>query len=730
MSQDFADVPMSELFRLEGETHLATLTDRLLRLEKQPTPQNIEALMRAAHSLKGAARIVNFDGMVRLAHVLEDLFVSFQKSGAAPSREQIDGMLAAVDIMARMLGTVEEEYATWNEGEKQEILNSALEKLKGSPKAASTASVPPAQAPVPAKAPAADPSTQKDQYLRLTASNISRIVGLASESLVHTRSLPEVTRNLGQLRKHQAQMHAILDRLREQSLGQGSGGAPLLEEARQRSNSCARSLLDLQTTLDQFSRKADRLSARLYSETVSARMRPFGDILGGFPRFVRDTGKLLGKEVELRIEGEDTAVDRDILEKLDAPLTHLLRNAIDHGIEFPDVRALAGKPAEGTITISARHQSGRLLVEIRDDGRGISIERIRETVIARKLSPADLAANFSPAEVLEFLFLPGFSLKEEVTELSGRGVGLDAVQSEVKRLRGAVRIISDEGKGTTFQLSLPLTLSIVRALIVKIAGDPYAIPLTRIGRVLKVSNESVHTIEGREYVEHLGKKVGLIKAAQVLDLAEEASTQEQLSVVLFGEGEQTYGLVVEAFLGHRELVLLPLSPRLGKIQDVASGAILPDGSPVLVLEIDDLMRSMELLITGGRLSRVQMTTGSTRRQRKSVLVVDDSLTVRELERKLLQARGYDVSVAVDGMDGWNDLLITDIDMPRMDGIELVTLLKRDSRLRDVPAMIVSYKDREEDRRRGLDAGADFYLTKGSFHDESLLKAVAQLIGEP
>jgi two-component system sensor histidine kinase and response regulator WspE len=307
----------------------------------------------------------------------------------------------------------------------------------------------------------------------------------------------------------------------------------------------------------------------------------------------------------------------------------------------------------------------------------------------------------------------------------------------VHEVGGTVRVTTQLGQGTQFQLQLPLTLSVIRTLVVEIGGEPYAFPLARIRHVLKIARDDIETVQGRQHFSFGNEQIGLVAAHQVLGVEPAAIASDTLSVIVLGNKAARYGIAVERFLREQELVVRPLDPRLGKVKDISAAALLPDRSPVLIVDVEDLIRSIENLTTGGRVAQVRDIAGSTAaQQQKRVLVVDDSLTVRELERKLLDGKGYHVEVAVDGMDGWNaaraghyDLVITDVDMPRLDGIELVRLIKQDARLQSLPVMIVSYKDREEDRRRGLEAGADYYLTKGSFHDESLLNAVIDLIGE-
>jgi two-component system sensor histidine kinase and response regulator WspE len=328
-------------------------------------------------------------------------------------------------------------------------------------------------------------------------------------------------------------------------------------------------------------------------------------------------------------------------------------------------------------------------------------------------------------------------MKGSVTDISGRGVGLDVVQHVLKQIRGTVRIVTRRGQGTRFQLELPLTLSVARTLLVEVGGEAYAVPLAYIRHVGKVARRDVELLEGRAHFDLKGRSVGLVTAHQVLGLAPPQAAPDVLAVIVLGDATHGYGLIVDRFVGERELVVQSLDSRLGKIKDIAAGALMEDGSPALILDVEDVIRSIEKLASAGVLSGVARdASGAVDGKRKRVLVVEDSFTVRELERKLLVNGGFEVEVAVDGMDGWNaartahfDLVITDVDMPRMDGIELVTLIKSDPHLKPLPVMIVSYKDRPEDRHRGLDAGADYYLAKGSFHDETLLHAVVDLIGK-
>ncbi|MBA5956709.1 response regulator [Pseudomonas lactis] len=748
------DASLLELFSLEADAQTQVLSAGLLALERNPTQADqLEACMRAAHSLKGAARIVGVDAGVSVAHVMEDCLVSAQEGRLYLQPEHIDALLQGTDLLMR-IATPGNDVGPAD----IEAYVALMERLLDPSQPIAT----PAPKPEPIPAPRVDalllepelepapplgsdaPRQNKrmteggERVLRVTAERLNSLLDLSSKSLVETQRLKPYLASLQRLKRIQSNSLRALDALDGQlkSLDLNLEAQEALADTRRLLSEAQALLAEKNAELDEFGWQAGQRAQVLYDTALACRMRPFADVLAGQVRMVRDLGRSLGKQVRLEIEGEKTQVDRDVLEKLEAPLTHLLRNAVDHGIEPPEQRVLAGKPAEGLIRLRASHQAGLLVLELSDDGNGVDLERLRGTIVDRHLSPVETALRLSEEELLTFLFLPGFSLRDKVTEVSGRGVGLDAVQHMVRQLRGAVVLEQTAGQGSRFHLEVPLTLSVVRSLVVEVGEEAYAFPLAHIERMCDLAPDDIVQLEGRQHFWHEGRHVGLVAASQLLQRPPGQSPTDTLKVVVIRERDAVYGIAVERFIGERTLVVLPLDDRLGKVQDISAGALLDDGSVVLIVDVEDMLRSVDKLLNTGRLERIaRRSQQATEAPRKRVLVVDDSLTVRELQRKLLLNRGYEVAVAVDGMDGWNalrsedfDLLITDIDMPRMDGIELVTLLRRDSRLQSLPVMVVSYKDREEDRRRGLDAGADYYLAKASFHDDALLDAVVELIG--
>jgi two-component system, chemotaxis family, sensor histidine kinase and response regulator WspE len=758
--ENLNDLSMLDLFRMEVETQSAILTSGLLGLEQDAdATYRLGELMRAAHSLKGAARIVGRKAAVRVAHAMEDSFVAAQKQKRTPSEGLTDTLLAGIDLLNRIAQVSDEVIESWELEQQKEIETflTSLSSLNGAlaegGKAPAGRPSPPEVLPEAAKPLAVDstprppeatehrrrPVISSDRGLRVTTDNLNRLMGLAGEALVTSRWLDAFGADMLRLKRLQHQLGQVLDGLRDSlpaaSLDERTAGR--LTELRDRASDCQRSVGERLTDLERFDLRFVGFSTRLYHAVLDCRMGPFSDGILGFPRMVREVARTLGKRVRLDIQGESTPVDRDILERLKAPLDHLVRNSLDHGVESPLERHRLGKPEEGVVQLQACHSAGMLLITIGDDGCGVDPEAIRKVVVQRKLTTQETAQRMTDTELLEFLFLPGFTLRESVSEISGRGVGLDVVQTMVKEVGGRVRVSSQTGHGARFQLELPLTLSVVRTLLVEIGGEPYAFPLAHIDKALKLPKERIESVQGRQHFTLGEEQIGLVAAHQTLDLGDPPPIDGEVSIIVLGDSAGRYGLVIDRFIGERELVVRALDPRLGKVKNISAAALMQDGSPVLIVDIDDLKHSIENLESGPRLFRVGPQKGAEEeRKRKHVLVVDDSLTVRELERKLLDSRGYAVDVAVDGMDGWNavrtghyDLVVTDVDMPRLDGIELLKLIRKDSRLKSLPVMIVSYKDRQEDRSRGLESGADYYLTKASFHDETLLRVVADLIGE-
>lgn len=731
---DTGGFSMMDLFRVEVETQIGRLSQDLIRLEREgQNPAILESLMRASHSTKGAARMVGVLPAEKLAHLMEDYFVAAQASRVEVNAPAIDTVLSAADLLMAMSRA--EHLDQWEQDNTKALASiqerlSALMTPAAAPARTSPVSKPPVlPAPGPPVAPVAEVKSET-RTMRLAADRLDALLNLSGEAQVLGMWLTEFSQSLLDYKTRHAQLHSCLLQLESKTLP--ANARVQLEQALQLCGDGGRILLERLEALNEHDRRVQSVTKQLFEEVLLTRMRPFSDAVQNLNRMVRDLSRDLGKEAELQLQGLEVLVDRDILERLESPLTQLLRNALDHGIESALERSGQGKPEHGSLLVQARHSRGWLFISVVDDGRGLNYSALRERLVERNLCPPEVAERLSQEELIEFIFLPGFSSRTEVTEISGRGVGLDLVRQTLGEVGGRVVCRPASPYGLEFEIRLPIALSILQCLMVEIAGQIYGFPLARLDRALQVEHERVTSVEGRPWLEE--ENMALVMGHNLLGLPPTDQRGSTLSIVGLRHNEQNFGMVVDRFLGKEKLVTQRLDSRLGKLQHVTVGAILKDGTPTLVLDVDDLVRSMSRTLEDWRQEYFPRATVGEE-ERKRVLVVDDSITVREVERNLLRGLGYDVDVAVDGMDGWNavrsgrySLVVSDIDMPRMDGFELVRQIRADPLLSTLPIIIVSYKDREEDKMRGLEIGADAYLTKASFHDDKFAQTVRDLIG--
>ncbi len=680
------DQDMMGLFRIELETHSKALSDGILKMEQNPE-MSCGSLMRAAHSIKGAARIAGQDDLVKLAHAIEDYFSLIIERNCRFNTEDTDLLLHAVD--AFLIPERMQEYT-----EEVRALTSSIEARVTSDSSECSK-------------PKEIEEEETESVVRVTAEKLDRLLKASGQAMVETRQGEGIAGMIMTMKNHFIRLGGFVSELERKHL--------LSNEIRKRCHEdmqhASKDINRLIVAFEQYFSEISVHTETLYDELVGIRMRPFEDGLAGFPRMVREVARSLNKKVRFEIEGKLTEVDRDILQLLEAPLTHLVRNAIDHGIEPPEDRAKACKDEIGTIVVSASHQAGKLRIELRDDGRGIEIDRIRMKAIERGLISEELMAGLSEREILDFMFLPGFTTRDEVSETSGRGVGMDVVQTMVRTVGGEIGVESEPGSGTTFFLLLPLTLSVVRMLLAEIDGTIFGFPLNRIQRIVDSDDmeEGIRPVSGAKVL--LGREGAVINAGKA---------------IIIKTANESVGLIVDRLIVERDVLVTPLDRRLGKVQNIAATTITRHSEAAFIVDMDDLIHSIEGMRSPSRAGR---DTKSAR-----ILVVEDSITVREMERRVLEESGYHVEVATDGMEGWNmlrsgnfDLVVTDIDMPRMNGYELVGQIRRDPVRNWLPVVIVSYKDREEDRRKGIQAGANRFLNKGAFEDKAFLDTIKQLL---
>ncbi|MBI4493117.1 MAG: hybrid sensor histidine kinase/response regulator [Chloroflexi bacterium] len=742
---DFDFAAYLDLFKEEVAEHLRRMTEGLLALEADASDrQPLDDLFRSAHTIKGSARMMGLGEIATLAHRMEDVLSAFRAGALAPSAEHISLLLSGLDLLKRLVegagGEVPELPA--EHGKVLARLASALERpaaapVPGTPPAApagvpasesapSSAGASPQQAPGQAAASAAalrpttGASARQRDFLRVPVAKVDAILDLAGELTVrrgdgqhHVGALREVGAQIAEVR-------ALLAR------GEVGSAQLLAEQASARLESIARG------QRAEASWRAETI-ADLHAEITRVRMLPLSNVFGLFHRTVRDLSLQRGKEARLVVEGGETEVDKLILEGLQEPLLHLVRNAIDHGVEPPEARERSAKPRLATLRLSARQQGDRVEVAVADDGRGIDLGRVRQVAAARGLVSATQAAGAPDGELLALLFVPGFSTSEQITETSGRGVGLDAARAAVAELGGQVTLHSRPGEGTTCTISLPLTLAYTRALLVVVADQVLALPIATVEVVATVDQEQVSWLQGRAAVQVGGRMVPLVALAEALglDSAGRPAAGQQPMVIARG-GPQRIAFMVDRLLGEESVIARSLGPILRGARLVSAGAILPDGRIALLLNASHLIHTVTL----GEAARPGPASPRPAEPRaRRILVVDDAATTRELERAILVGAGYEVDTAVDGLDALEKLgqaaydgLVTDLEMPRLDGFELTCTLRRDARLRDLPVIIVTTRESQDDRRRGLEAGAQAYVLKSAFDQDNLLELLGRLVG--
>ena len=749
---DFDDLSIYEMFRMEAEEQVEQLQTRLLALKDGDTNEpKLRSLMRGAHSLKGAARVVGLNAAVRLTHAMEERFVAAQ-GGHAITQTEVDTLLRANDLLRDLAAVSEEDAPSWSASKESEIdalvtaltgtdatddvaaVTEAAPKEKSTQSASSNiADEPRVTDPESAAATSEHERRATDMNLRITSQRFDRIIAMSSDNLVQSQALVRLQEQMSRIQHRLERLvRSVADARRKALLNPEKQAAALKVIMAQGERDRAR-IGTLLNELDRMVHTHELNSERLHQEVLHARLRPFGDVVPNLRRLVRDVSAEMGKKVALQVSGEKTEVDRDILEKLRAPLEHLLRNALDHGLESTAARIAAGKPEEGTVKMRARHVNGRLVITLSDDGGGVHVAAVARRAIDRGLVKEDTAAVLSEAETLEFLFLPGFSTRNEVTEISGRGFGLDVVQSTVHESGGAVKIENAPGQGTTFEITLPVTRSLMRVMEVELENEVYAVPLNRISRIAAVTvamdAEGRASVEGRSDGDERIPVMHMMSALQNTNAPVQAGAAKVVFFLNERGQEAPIAFQIDRVVNETTVAVRQLDPRLGRMAAIAAVTLTEQNVPMLIVEPDDILR-LSLQV-----QRKAPAVTSEGEGRGSVLVVDDSATVRQMLRRTLLRARYHVATAEHGAEAWNllqvqpfDLLVSDVDMPEMNGIELVEHVRGNARLAHLPIILLSYKGRDEDRQRGLEAGADAYVTKGEFEEQAFLQVVTDLVG--
>jgi two-component system chemotaxis sensor kinase CheA len=779
-------------FRVEAEEHLQAMSAGLIEMENNPAQERyaeiVETVFREAHSLKGAARSVNLKMIETVCQSLESVFAALKGDRLAVSPPLFDLMQEAIADLGTLASADGEAMAVAGESAIATLLQRLDEALQGRQAQPATrrqmapvqrvSGVPPnddpaevqaatataivAHAPLPAPGLSSGTVRVSTQKLDAVMRQVEELLAPRLASAQRVRELHEVAASFAPWKKQRARLRPTLRLIERYAAKAGSGNGadggqfhlqaqelqvrelPKLLEFMESEQLFMKTLEQRLLRLGKFAahdwRTLAGMADSLLHDVKEMHLLPFSSLLETMPRFIRELARDQGKQAELVIGGGEIEIDRRILEEMKAPLIHLLRNCLDHGIEQPAIRQAKGKPPHGIITISiAQKDGGKIEIRVADDGAGIDTAKLKAAACKLKLVSAGEAEKLSEREAQALAFQSGISTSQIITDISGRGLGLAIVREKTERLGGNVALESSHGGGTAFRISLPLMVATFRGVLVRAGEQCFVIPALGVERVTRVEQQDIRTVENRATIALDGQAVALVSLGDVLELPRRGSTAdmpEKTAVVVLGAGSQRVAFRVDEILGEQEVLVKALGRQLARVRNVAGACVLGTGQVVAALNVPDMLKSAVGLgsaMTGAAPTPVAAAKPEAA-AKQSILVVEDSITSRSLLKNILESAGYQVTTAVDGMDGYTtlktgtfDLIVSDVEMPRMDGFDLTAKVRADKQLGELPVVLVTALETREHRERGIDAGANAYIVKSSFDQSNLLEVVRRLI---
>ena len=758
------DTELMAVFLEEAAEILESTESIVHAWQEDPANQDlVNELQRALHTLKGGARMAGFAPIANLAHALETLLQKRSAEGEQPGPALFELLEQVHDRLFAMRAAA----AAGQRLTEAEDLLRAIEVQRSDDQAAAAGEAPaaPAKRSAPEAAEVRDDVRGAQGAVRVRADLLDNLVNYAGEVSIYRARLDQ---QMGAIRFNLAELDQTVARLREQlrtmeieteaqilyrferereleGADRHQDFDPLeldrfsrMQELSRALSESVNDLLSIQGTLENLAREAEtlllqqsRVNTELQDGLMRTRMVPFANLVPRMRRIVRQTCQELGKQAQFKVLGAQGEMDRTVLERVIPPLEHMLRNAVAHGIEAPEARVAAGKPAEGAITVSLAREGADVVIRVSDDGGGINVAAIRRKAIEKGLMPEN--AQLSDRDVIQFIMGAGFTTAESVTQIAGRGVGLDVVATEIKQLGGTIEIDTVAGQGTTFTVRLPFTLAINQALLCQVGEEVYAIPLTSIEGVVRMSHEELEECfqhPHRAYYDYAGTRYEVRSLARLLGTGEPnlPGPGKRAPVVLMQTGDHHLAIQVDGMLGNREIVVKSVGPQISSVPGVYGATILADGRVVLILDLSTLVRM-------GAASQVAAEAASAQSASAApvVMVVDDSITMRKVATRLLERNGYQAVAAKDGVDAVArlqevvpDAMLLDIEMPRMDGYELATHMRNDPRLRNVPIIMITSRTGEKHRQRAMEIGVDRYLGK-PYQEADLLQNLREVL---
>ena len=707
-------------FKIEAAEHQEAIVKGMLQLEKQPSVADyqliVETTFREFHSLKGAARAVNQNNIEKLCQSLEGVFHQLKDGKAALNPQLTELLFHGVDVLNGFLSADHPEQEMNKDGNLAQLLKAIDNQLlasrivipsivvqETSPFATVheiPANVEQKQPNLPLNEPAiVEPLPQKET-VRIATAKLNRLLVQAEEFITAKATLAYLIQEIHLISHPQIQV--------------------------------------IQRDLDRFNHSFTRMADEMLFDIKSTLLFPFSSLTDIVPRIVRDLGKEFGKEIILKVIGAETEIDRRILEEMKDPLIHLIRNCIDHGIEKPDVRIKNGKAASGTIEINITQESGRKVeLVIRDDGVGINRARLKESAIKNSILSLEALEQISDKEVLSLVFRSGISTSPIITDLSGRGLGMAIVASKVDGLGGLISIESVSGIGTKFVISLPLTLSTFRGIVVKVCNQIFVMPTSAVERALRIKSNIIKYVESKPFLYDNGSNIALVNLADALQISgqrQKQNAENHISVLIVTMGYRKIGFCVDEVIGEQEGIVKDLGPQLVHVRNIAGATVLGNGQVIPILNVPDLIESAIYTQSTTNIFEQNSEASASIVSQQRILIAEDSITSRALLRNILETAGYAVKTSVDGLEAFQylqsdqfDLIVSDVEMPGMNGFELTAKIKNDARFSHLPVVLVTSLSSDYDKQRGLEAGANAYIIKSNFEQSNLVETIQRLI---
>lgn len=696
-----------EIFAQEAEEHLQLMRQGFMSMEKEGvSPEQVHELLRSAHTIKGSALMVNLNQLGELAHEMEEILKSVESGEKELTPELVDLMLVATDAVEALVAQAH------SGGEIGVNVDSIMESLKAGKliRGVDEKKVSAGEK--------AYSGSERRKTIRASVQRLDLLVNQLSELLITKQTFEEQVYQINRLNRR---LEGFMGTMR-----------------RAQNYESVKNILDdyvkLSITLERSSFNLGYQADELHSSAMQLRMLPLSTITEDLGRLTRDLAREQEKEIDLFVEGESVELDRMMLEAIKPMLLHMLRNSIDHGIESPFERASKGKNKRGLIRLTARYEGAYVQILLVDDGQGIHPDKVRKAAVEKGLLPESEARAMSDEEAVYLILKPGFSTREFITDVSGRGVGMDVVKTNIDRVKGNLIIHSTPGQGTEIYLQFPLTMAIISGLLVKCADEKYAIPLHYVTEILRLNDADIMHELGREVIRVHGETIPLFSLIDLLGIRQEETEAEnrRITAVVLNFRERKLACLISETFGEQELVVKTMGGQLKSVELFSGATILGDGSPALILSIPDLFT---ISLESGKTNLKDGLAESRAIKKKGrVLVVDDSITTRTMEKNILETHGYEVTVAVSGSDALAkleaatfDLMVSDVEMPGMTGFELTRKVRQMENTKNMPVIICTSLSSDQDKRLGMEVGAQAYIIKGSFDQGTLLETVETLI---